>query len=170
MKRIFTVSILIAVTIIACTKSNKDVTPANTTPAYYQHSAARFVDTVDTVGSRFIPVSTANDMISSYLYSINSTVNDSDLRSFTINADSLRAYLANSAVRNVKFMLAHTQGWIKQGNQGVYAGYQSGAVTIIIAGYDGSGNYIYNNGQVLDNASPCPYNCPPGEAGSYLLQ
>jgi hypothetical protein len=44
-------------------------------------------------------------------------------------------------------------------------------MTIVIAGYNNSGEYVYyNNNYVLDHCAPCPYSCPSGAAGSYLLQ
>ena len=124
----------------------------------------------ETEYSKFIPLDSANKMISSYLYSINSSYNDSDLRSFTINADSLRSYLDNSDVKNVKLIFAHTLNYINAGYDGVNSGLESGALTIIIAGYDNSGNYVYRNGMVLDHSKPCPYACPTGQAVNDYLQ
>jgi hypothetical protein len=110
-------------------------------------------------------------MINSYLYSINSQQNDSDVRSYIINADSLRAYLSNAEIKNVKLMFAHTLAYIDAGQTGMPAGYQSGALTIVIAGYDATGDYTYyGGGYVLDHAVPCPYTCAPGDAANPLLQ
>ena len=120
--------------------------------------------------SRVTPQVEGNSMINSYLNSINSSYNDSDLRSFTVNADSLRAYLASSAaIKSVKVIIAHTQDYMNAGYTGQFAGYQAGALTIIMVGFDDVGNYVYYNGKVLDHAMPCPYTCPPGAAGGELL-
>ena len=129
-------------------------------------SAAR---STATSGSQFIPIIEANAMIGSYLYSIRSDRNDSDVRSFSVDADMLRAYLADGNVKNVKLIFAHTEDYMKAGNIGRYAGYQTGAMTIIIAGYSSTGKYIFHDGKVLDHMTPCPYTCASGEAGSDFL-
>ena len=127
--------------------------------------------------SRYIPVDSANKMISSYLNSINYQQNDTDLRSLIFNADSLVAYLTTAKLANVKLMFAHTLDYINNGGQDQYAGYQSGALTLVVAGYDTSGNYVYysypgtNTKMVLENSMPCPINCPTsGTAANDLLQ
>lgn len=170
MKKAFITALCLGIAIVSCKKDNGDVpttTPTNNTNT---HNTRRFTDSSLAVNSSFITAAVANAMISSYLYSINSTANDTDVRSFSINADSLRLYLNNSAVKNVKVMLAHTTDYINAGYQNQYAGYQSGALTLVIACYDASGNYIYYNGCVLDHVAPCPYSCPGGNAGSDLLE
>ena len=126
--------------------------------------------------SRFIPVDSANKMISSYLNSIDYQHNDTDLRSLIFNADSLVTYLTTTGLTNVKLMFAHSLEYINNGGQDKYAGYQSGALTLIVAGYDTSGNYVYYSysstspGMVLDQSMPCPTSCPvTGTASSDLL-
>jgi len=179
MKNKLVIALCLGAAIVACNKDkdNSVVTPVSTTTttnnqkaATNPHNVSRFTDTTTTVYSSFIAPGTANIMISSYLTSINSGENDSDVTSFSYNADSLRAYLANPAVTSVKLMFAHTMAYINAGNMGVYAGYQSGAMTIVIAAYDVNGNYIYYGGNVLDHGCPCPYTCPTGAAGNNLLQ
>jgi hypothetical protein len=156
--------VLTCVTVLACSKDsevNPQVTTKSNSGQYYA-SNARFSYT-DPITSGFIPIDSANKMINSYLYSINYSSNDSDVRSFTINADSLRAYLNSSGIKSIKISLAHTLAYINAGNEGRYAGYQSGALTIIISGYNSTGDYVYFNGSnVLDHASPCPTSCPGG--------
>jgi len=179
MKRTFLVVFGLGLAIIACRKSAQEATPAVATQAgtynsgnsYSTHKMAhRGGDSIQ-YSSRFITTEDANKMINNYLTSINSSNNDSDLRSLTVNADSLRAYLSNSSVKNIKLMLAHTLYWATV-NTGINAGYQSGAITIIIAAYDSSGNYVYYNGSnVLDYSAPCPSACiAQGSAASYTLQ
>ncbi len=172
MKRTLITAICVALAIVACNKNNPVATPANPRSQTIKHPGKRFsLDSTDTMGSKFISVNDANKMINSYLYSINYQTNDTDLRSFSIDADSLRAYLAISTVKKVKLIFAHTLDYITTGNMGNYAGYQSGALTLIIVGYDTSGNYVYyTDGKVLDHVIPCPYTCPSGTAGSELLQ
>jgi hypothetical protein len=162
----------LAMAIAACKKDNSSVSNTKQAAGAVKHAYSRqFVDSsASATGSLFISPDVANKMISSYLYSINSPLNDSDIRSFSVNADSLRAYLADTTIKNVKLMFAHTITYINAGYEGQYAGYQSGALTMVIAGNTIAGTYVYYNGLVLDHLSPCPYNCEIGAAGGYLLQ
>ncbi len=162
----------LGIVIAACNKDKSEVAPVTKKTYSAPHSAGRLASQpVSEMNSAFIPKDVANQMINSYLYSINSSANDSDVRSFSINADSLRAYLSDPSVKSVKLILAHTMSYISAGNSGLYAGYQSGAMTIIVAGYNESGTYVYHGGNyVLDHCTPCPFSCPPGDAASYLLQ
>jgi len=169
MKSKLLIAISLGVLIAACHKENSTVAPSTQQTNAKPHYAFR--DSTDTAGSLFISTNIANNMISSYLQSINSTASDSNIHSFSISADSLRAYLANPAIKNVKLMFAHTQNYINAGNFGVYSGFQTGALTIVIAAYDSVGNYIYYGGNaVLDHCAPCPYSCASGTAGNDLLQ
>lgn len=112
----------------------------------------------------FINLDSANKMLLSYLNSINYTQNDSDLRSIIIDANALRAYLNSEQGQNItkmKLMFAHTLDYINNGGQNQNAGYRSGELTLILAGYSGAGNYIYYTGnKVLDHGTPCPTICP----------
>jgi len=159
------------ITIVACSKESNDLAPnAKRLNPLSVRSLARCTDTAH---YQFIPMDSANRMINSYLYSINYTMNDTDLRSLSINADSIRLYLnSNPGISSVKLMFAHTLNYINSGGEGQYAGYQSGALTIIMAGYDRSGNYIYMpTGMVIDHATPCPASCPTvGDAAFDLLR
>lgn len=176
MKKLLFTALCVGIAILACNiiacnkeKTTQVVTPKNNA---LPHMAGRnYADSVDTAGSKFISVSVANEMIGSYLYSINSGSNDTDLRSFSVNLDSLKAYLSGTNAKSIKLIFAHTMAYINAGNYGVNAGYQSGAITLIIAAYDSAGNYVYYNGSnVLDHLAPCPYSCPPGNAGNTLLE
>jgi len=121
--------------------------------------------------SRMIPVDTANKMILSYLNSINYQSDDTKLRSLIYNADSLRKYLSDTSIKNVKLMFAHTQDYINSGGLNVNCGYTAGALTIIIAGYNAAGNYVTPNNTVADRAIPCPTVCPVnGTAANSLIQ
>lgn len=121
----------------------------------------------------YISVSTANRMIGSYLQSIDSLQEVPDLHSLILDASLLRHYLnGNASVQKVKVMLAHTLSYIDEGHQGQPAGYRSGALTIVLAGYDSSGNYVYHTPghEVLNASIPCPRNCPlEGTASEDLL-
>ncbi len=168
--------------VVACNKEKTDVAPASTTTVpNTQSNPHRSEARLGDPGSMFISTDVANQMISSFITSIGndpySNPNAPDLHSFSINADSLRVYLQYSNLRSMKLIFAHTMDYINAGNTGKWAGLQSGAITIILAGYDANGNYVYclpggpNGGQfVLDHCVPCPNNCPAGAAGSDLLQ
>lgn len=121
--------------------------------------------------SSFIPMDSANKMLNSYLSSIDSSNNDSAIHYMVCDADSLRAYLNDTRIRKVKLMFAHTLEYINEGNYGKNAGYTNGNLTIIIAGYDVNGTYIYRNGNcVLEHFGPCPNYCNEvGAAASSTL-
>ena len=119
--------------------------------------------------SSFICVDSANKMLQSYLASLNDA-DDSSLHCLIFDADSLRAYLANPNIKNVKLMFGHSLEYINEGHYGQPTGYTSGNLTIIIAGYDVNGTYIYKGGnKVLDHGAPCPTYCGSGAASSPTL-
>jgi len=159
MKRTLSVFAIIAIVIMTCSCHGHTGTG---------HTGA-LTDTLgDTVGSgvgssQGISPAMADIMLNSYLNSIHATHNDTDLQCFIYNADSLRKYLNDTSkgkITQVKLMLAHTISYANSAKANVNCGYKSGALTIIIAGYDNAGNYIYNaQGNVLDNAQPCPNSC-----------
>lgn len=126
------------------------------------------------IPSTFIPIDSANKMISSYLTSINDNQNDSSLRSLIFNADSLRAMLndtTNGKIAKLKVMFSHTLSYINANGAGRPCGYTSGKLTFILAGYNCEGNYVLHPaGVVIDNGMPCPTNCPPsGTAAANLI-
>ncbi|MBS1614920.1 MAG: hypothetical protein JST06_02265 [Bacteroidetes bacterium] len=112
----------------------------------------------------FIPTDSANKMISSYLQSVDSNgggSTDSSLHSLIFNADSVREYLSNPAIKHVKVMFAHTLEYINAMGSGHNVGYERGALTVILGGYDEQGNYIfYKTNQVPEHANECPIKCP----------
>lgn len=114
---------------------------------------------------------TANKMINSYLNSINYSVNDTDVKSFIINVATLKNFLdSEQNITQFKIFFAHTLRFINSGHANQYAGYSSNALTIIIAGVDSNGDYVYYPGTtVIDNSAHCPSNCPPGSAGNNTL-
>ncbi len=122
----------------------------------------------------YIPKDTANKMIGSYLASISSDADlqNPDVHSLIVDADLLRNYLKNPEIKRVKVMLAHTLEYINTGHGGQNAGYKSGALTIVFAGFGKDGNYIFAPGNMVPNhAVPCPRNCPDaGSAAQNLLQ
>lgn len=121
----------------------------------------------------YIPVDSANKMVNSYLTSLSSSA-DTNIRSWSIDVDQLRLLIDSTAgtnpVKHLKIMLGHNLNYINSGKGGISAGFSKNALTIIVAGYDGLGNYIFvGNDGVLNRARPCPSNCPPGNAGYDLI-
>ena len=176
MNRTLLFAICMAIFSMACNKSESKVAPAAAASGATNNTADPHFAKRDSVSnSVFISMDDANEMITSYLKSINTNASANsdfgpDVKSFSIDADALRAYLEDPNVKKVKVCFAHTLNWIDAGNSGQSAGYKSGAMTLVLVGYDANGNYIYHNGAVLDHAAPCPYSCPPGQAGNDLLQ
>jgi hypothetical protein len=169
MNRKIFIALCLSIAITACNKDKSEVAPKAQTTG---NSAPRYANRDSGASSLFIPMDVANQMIGSYVQSLGSSQNalGDNLKAFSVNADSLRAYLADTSIKNIKLIFAHTTEYISAGNTNKFSGLQSGAMTIIVAGYDASGNYIYLGGKVLDHAAPCPYTCPPGSAGADLLQ
>jgi|GEM_PF-759857 len=126
----------------------------------------------------FIHKDTANKMIQSYLNSLDNIpppeegVSPQQLYSLIIDADELRTYLSDPAIKNVKVMFAHTLDYINTGNADIPAGMTSGALTIVFGGFDSSGNYVYAPGMTLPNeARGCPPYCPStGTATNNLFE
>jgi hypothetical protein len=125
--------------------------------------------------SSFVSIDSANKMVSSYLASINYPQDDTDVYSLILNADSLRAYLSDTRIKNIKIMMAQTLSYINNVGYGQYAGYQCGALTNVIVGYDSLGNYVYyispgRPPMVMDHMCACPNICPErGTAQSNLF-
>jgi hypothetical protein len=145
--------------ILACTKESS---PVNDTPAPQAtvagHSSARYAGPNY---SQSIPVDTANAMILSYLNSVRYPYADTALRSLSFDADTLRAYLQNPNIETVKLMFAHQPAYKNSANNGKYSGMKPEALTVIVVGINGSGQYVRNsqNG-VYEHLMPCPLNCP----------
>ncbi len=119
-----------------------------------------------------IPVDSANKMIESYLVSIDYAEDSLNLRSLILDAETLRDFLEDEDISKVKIMFAHTLEYINEGNHGVPASYNSGKLTMVIAGYDSKNDYVYNPaGVAINRMMACPPNCPEsGSASSDLLQ
>lgn len=120
--------------------------------------------------STFITIDSANKMIQSYLTSINYPDNKDSLLSLSLNANDLRTYLADTSITDIKLMFAHRLDYINAGDSGKYCGYSTHGLTLVVAAFNSLGNYVFHNGtHVMDYATPCPYNCPPGTASNALL-
>ncbi len=161
MKKLLIVALLGFLT--ACTSNNSETKDTSTG----ENTPMGFATTPSPTGSvSFINKDTANIMITSYING--NKLDSTQLSSLIIDADSLRAYLSDTSIRNIKLMFAHTQQYIYSGGKDRKCSYRSGDLTLILAGYDGSGNYkYYNDNQVMDNATPCPSLCPVNGTAQY---
>ena len=170
MKNTTTAMLILAASLAGCTNqpntstnvpsSTADSVTSTTTPSY--------------VYPDVITLDTANKMLSSYLSSINYQSNDTDLKSVTFNAGLLRKYLdsvdGGTQIVGLKVMFAHTLSYINTGHGNQKAGYKSGALTLLIAGYKSNGDYVFlPTSTIVDNSIPCPTNCPPGAAANALF-
>jgi hypothetical protein len=161
--------LLLALSVLAgCTASNANPRPVN--PAKQGLKTTGFGYGFPDV----IPTDSANKMIGSYLNSIHYIGNDSEVEAFTLNASLLRMYLdslaGSSAITGLKVFLGHRLSYINNGNANKNCGYNNNGLTLILAGYTSTGDYVYmNNNLVIDNSMACPTFCPPGVAGNPFL-
>ncbi|MCF3109609.1 hypothetical protein LL912_12585 [Niabella sp. CC-SYL272] len=109
----------------------------------------------------FITKAQANRMIQSYLTSIKYPQQDLYLRAIAYNADSLRAYLKDTTIKMVRFMLAHDMDYILAGGEGKVPPPGVAGLTAVIAGVNKENKYVFHliRQLLLDNGMPCPDNC-----------
>ena len=164
MKNVTLLSLLLLLSAFCASKANAAKEGPNDTDSLLQSFSTSAAVTPYGGGTSmyFIPVDSANKMLESYLNSINADIDTSgNIQSFIMDAGAIREYLADNSIKKVKIMLAHTLNYINAGNAGVNCGYRTGKLTIIMAGFDADGNYIFTpDNKVPDRAEPCPTNCP----------
>ncbi len=137
------------VALLCCYSCKKDKTTeseASKTTAETQSGQGGYTAMTYTVSAdpNLIPIDTANKMINSYL-----------------SAETLREYLKDSSIKDIKIMFAHTQDYINSGHEGQPSGLKNNALTIVVAGYRSDGTYVLSQGyKVPDRARPCPTSCP----------
>ena len=151
-----------------CKKNSADPS-TNLPPA--KHTMLNYAYASAGADSPFVHLDSANKMLSSYLNSLSISDPEPDLHSLIIDANALRYYLENQNITQLKIMFAHQLDYINNGGLNEYAGLRSDAITIVIAGINENSDYVYTPAvTALDNAKPCPYNCPNGgTAASDLL-
>jgi hypothetical protein len=108
----------------------------------------------------YIPIDSANKMISSYLNSIQYQNNDTDVRAFVVDANAIRCYLNSNVGKNVvnlKVFLAHNAEYANSLDSNKNCGYNVKGLTLVITGFDSLGNYvIYPNGVCIDHTEETP--------------
>ena len=169
-KNFFVWGCLAALSMYGCSKKDAGTIEPNfvtkSSTASYRGYAMKGADLEYSVS---IPIDTANRMIQSYLTSINYPSNDSGLRSLSFNADTLRAYLLNSEISEISFMLAHQPGYINSGHFGEPANTNPTALTLILVGKSTNGTYIHNSfGEVYEHFQPCPTYCNSAYEDPYV--
>jgi hypothetical protein len=124
----------------------------------YGHSNARYAGSDY---SQSIPVTDANQMIQSYLNSVNYPAADTALRSLSFDADTLRAYLQNPNIVTLKFVLAHQPAYATGAStKGVYAGQNPNAMTLVVVGLNEQDQFVLNNrNEVYEHFMLCPTVC-----------
>ncbi len=116
-------------------------------------------DSVPIRSGSFIHYTDANDLIRSYLKSIDTFIIP-QVRSFYLNADDLRTYLADAAVTELKIFLAHTGSIVNSGLRDKYSGLNHDALTLVMVGVDSRQNYVlHQKTAVINRISGCPSNC-----------
>jgi hypothetical protein len=158
-------SILSLVFLAAC--QNAQTTETNAT------ETAKVQQLVSNQSSSFIPVDSANKMVTSYLTSINHPQKDSAVLSFTFSASELRRLLDSvdhpDSLKDVQIKLAHSLEYINNGPHTTPAGFNKNALRLLISGVDYNGNTILLNNEVMNHSMPCPNSCPPGTAALPLF-
>lgn len=157
--------ILSSVLLAACQNAQTTV-PNETDTAKVQQIVSR-------QESSFIPVDSANKMVTSYLASVNHPQNDSAVLSFTFSASELRRLLDSvdhpDSLKEVQIRLAHSLDYINNGPHATPAGFNKNALRLLISGVDNKGNTILLNNEVMNYSMPCPNSCPPGTAALPLF-
>lgn len=101
-----------------------------------------------------ILVSTANGYINDFIADYYNT-GKAPVKSMIMDADLLRTYLADSSIKNVKFMLGARTIQVNGNDKEIF--------TLIVAGYDSNNNYVMAStspDMILDHTAPCPNACP----------
>ena len=167
-------SAALAFAFTACNRQEAPADPGANSVKTYVTNGGNISSAGRLVGEGFsqsIAIDTANRMISSYLQSVGYPYADTTIRSLAFNADTLRAYLANPNITDVKLYLAHQITWLDGGpnRYGKNIGAQPGKLTVILVGLDNSGAVIRNstNG-VYEHALPCPASCSSSSSDPYL--
>jgi hypothetical protein len=162
MKQTILISFLCLLAFSACKKENQEIQTAtqqtaNTPPfnPLFRYAGEDY--------SQAVTIDFANNLIQSYLTSINYPNNDSTIRSFTFDADSLRTYLNDTThgkIATLKFMFAHQPSYVADGNYGKNAKFKGSAMTMVVVGLDEDDRYVYTkNNRVYEHMRPCPNYC-----------
>ena len=78
----------------------------------------------------------------------------------TFDADTMRHYLVNSQVKQLKFMMAHRHTYISTDKYGTNCGMKAEAFTFVIIGLNASNQPVYtSNNMVMEHTRPCPSFC-----------
>lgn len=113
-----------------------------------------------TSASHLVDVTIANQLISSYLNSIDTITAYTPIKSFIVGVSELRELLLDTNVTELKIFLAHHQDYLSNGNTDVYSGVDAQALTLVISGVNNTNDYVYlNTSNVINKINGCPINC-----------
>lgn len=166
-KKIFVLSLSLFF-IYGCKKEVAE-TPAPPAASASGKTARYALKGADYEYSASMPIDSANRMIQSYLNSVNYPATDTALRALTFNADSLREYLKNDEITDVKFIIAHQQAYMNSGHYGQYAGMNPQAITLVLVGVSADGGHVLNKqNEVYEHFAPCPVICGSGVSSAFI--
>lgn len=110
--------------------------------------------------SHLVDAALANQLISSYLNSIDTITAYTPIKSFMVGVSELRDLLLDTNVTELKIFLAHHQDYLSNGNTDVYSGVDAQALTLVISGVNSTNDYVYlNTSNVINKIHGCPVNC-----------
>lgn len=110
--------------------------------------------------SHLVDASIANQLISSYLNSIDTITAYTPIKSFMVGVSELRELLFDTSVTELKIFLAHHQDYLSNGNTDVFSGVDAQALTLVISGVNSTNDYVYlNTSNVINKIHGCPVNC-----------
>lgn len=161
---------ILALFMFSCTKDSKHNSVASPTGTP-RGAASQFTNLARYSGSDYsqsISVEYANELIGSYLKSVDYPRLDTAIRSFAYDADTLRSYLADTSIKTIRFHMAHSPSYYNT-NKDQYRGLSAQSLTLVIVGYGNEDNMIRNNQNgVYEHCYPCPATCRINDIG--LLQ
>ena len=131
----------LALTLFSCSKKEEEA------PKTANKSAA------SNFPGQMISSSQANEEIGSYLESINYPDNDSTIRGFLMNADTLRLLLSNPEVKGVMTILCHDKSYAEDS----YGIPTQTHLSMVVVGLNSDKEIITTH--VMNFLQPCPPYC-----------
>lgn len=106
-----------------------------------------------------INIEKANTMIESYLESIMDHPIP-QIKSFLIDAATLRALLSDHSIEQVKIHIGHTDSIVQNSDATVFHSLNQDAIALILTGVNALGDYVLiEDSLAIDKTKSCPSNC-----------
>lgn len=151
---IYAIGLSVFLLLTACNKN--DNTQESTAPALGNAIMERDLGAT----SHLVDAALANQLISSYLNSIDTITAYTPIKSFMVGVSELRDLLSDTNITELKIFLAHHQDYLSNGNTDVYSGVDAQALTLVISGVNSTNDYVYlNTSNVINKINGCPVNC-----------